>query len=196
MTMPITQTSRAFTRFRLRVTMLVPLALLVATWFWGPKQLPLPWLLGGLACVVAGSSLRVWASGYLVKDVLLVRWGPFRFSRNPLYLGTLLLGLGYCSFTTHWQTFLIVGLVVISIYLPTIRAEEDLLAARFGQPFVDYMKIVPRWLPRLTPAPLGEDAPRAFNWSLVKHNNEHMHLLVHLGLLITFAAVYLLKFFG
>ncbi|HEY3418456.1 MAG TPA: isoprenylcysteine carboxylmethyltransferase family protein [Armatimonadota bacterium] len=178
-------------RYRTRITLLVPVILLAVAWAFGPRTLSFPWLVSGLVCVAAGMALRLWAAGYLVKDTALTTWGPFAHLRNPLYLGTSLLGIGYAALTGRWASFLLVALIIAAVYVPTVLAEETGLTARYGEPYEVYRRAVPRWLPRLHPP--RQPAPAPFNWTLVKHHREHRHLLLHLVILLAFAAIYLLK---
>ena len=49
----------------------------------------------GFLIIFSGILIRVWASGYLKKRKKLAVSGPYRFTRNPLYLGTILIGVGF-----------------------------------------------------------------------------------------------------
>jgi protein-S-isoprenylcysteine O-methyltransferase Ste14 len=185
---------RAFlVRFRTRITMLAPVALLLAAWWWGPRALPLALWLGGTACVLLGIALRLWAAGCLRKQQALVCWGPFAYLRNPLYVGTLLIGVGLGLLTGRWEALALVAALMLAVYLPTVLHEERELRALFGPAYDAYCREVPRWLPRFfpgLPAVLDGDRPC---WRLVRHNREHRYLLVQLAFLGAFYAVYLLK---
>ncbi|MHB9027039.1 MAG: methyltransferase family protein [Armatimonadota bacterium] len=178
-------------RYRTRITVLVPVILLITAWSFGPDALSLPWLVSGLACVAAGIALRLGAAGYLVKDSILTTWGPFAHLRNPLYLGSTLLGTGYAALTGRWESFPLIALVVAAVYVPTVVAEERALAEQYGEEYEAYRRAVPRWLPRLHPP--RDPAPATFDWALVQHHREHLHLLLHLAIIGTFAAIYLVK---
>lgn len=76
----------------------------------------------------------------------LVTTGPFRFTRNPIYVGnaTLMAGIGF-AFGNLW--FVLLGMIsALVVDRLAIRREERHLAARFGQDWVDYASRVPRWL--------------------------------------------------
>ena len=114
-----------------------------------------------LAIVFAstGAFLRTWGTAFLGAGVVqsgsmhgdaIHADGPFRHSRNPLYLGTLLHALALALLMSPYGALFTI--VVISIFqLRLILAEEPFLAARFGQPYLDYCKRVPRLLPSLSP---------------------------------------------
>jgi len=118
-------------------------------------------LLGGAVLTVACFALRLWGSSYLSEgivwsdnarvDRLLVN-GPFRFTRNPLYLGNLLmaLGVGVLASPAGWA-IIIVGACLFVLAL--MRFEERGLRARYGEQFTQYRAEVPALLPRLQPAP-------------------------------------------
>jgi len=118
-------------------------------------------LVAGTALTVACFALRLWGSSYLSEgivwsdnarvDRLLVN-GPFRFTRNRLYLGNLLmaLGVGVLASPAGWATIIVgVGLFVLAL----VQWEERGLRARYGQEFTQYRADVPLLLPRLRPAP-------------------------------------------
>jgi protein-S-isoprenylcysteine O-methyltransferase Ste14 len=98
----------------------------------------------GLAYIKRGGKKRkIYAEG-LVKE------GIFAHSRNPLYLGNILIitGLGIVS---HSLLFALIGIpLFIFLYLAIIRAEEDFLAGKFGQEYIEYCRSVNRFLPKVS----------------------------------------------
>jgi len=178
-------------RFRMRITVLAPAALLVVAWCWGRHPLPLPLLLGGTTCVLLGVALRLWAAGCLYKQEEVVCWGPFAYMRNPLYAGTLLIGCGLALLTGRWEALALVAVVMPAVYHPTVLYEECELRALFGPAFDAYCRSVPRWLPRLTPLRTG--ANRRASWSQIRRNREHRHLIAQLLCLAAFYAIDLLQ---
>jgi len=176
----------------MRITLLAPPALLLAAWLVGPRALSLPVWVGGTACVLLGIGLRLWAAGCLRKQEALACGGPFAYLRNPLYVGTLLIGCGLGVLSGHWESPVLVAALMLTVYVPTVRHEERELRALFGPAYDAYCREVPRWVPRLTPLrsePPGE-RPR---WALVRRNREHRHLLAQLAILGAFYLVYWLK---
>lgn len=130
----------------------------------------------GSLLVVLGLAVRLWASGHLIKNVALITSGPYRYTRNPLYLGRLLIFSGLCvmarlPFGLNWGA-LVAGLVVFfAYYLPRKeRVEPARLAALHGESFERYRREVPALWPRLRPYPA--DAGR---WSAqrARLNREH-----------------------
>lgn len=140
-------------------------------------------LIVGSPLVFAGVGVRVWAAGHLVKTTHLTLSGPYAYLRHPLYLGTLLIGLGISLMLGGAAS--LVGVVGMSIwfglaYLPRKeRAETDRLADRYGAVYVQYRREVqalwPRWS-RWTPEGAGEvgseDWEERWQFSRFDTNNE------------------------
>jgi len=115
----------------------------------------------GIALALLGESLRFWAHGYVghvkvnwtqkwrgdPKVGLLVTAGPYAFVRHPLYLGTFLIGAGFCLIAGNvWAALAALGAFLL-IYHRKMVQEETLLCGEIGTPYVAYQAAVPRWLP-------------------------------------------------
>ncbi|HEX4155951.1 MAG TPA: isoprenylcysteine carboxylmethyltransferase family protein [Acidobacteriaceae bacterium] len=133
----------------------VPLGFAVAAVFLifaRPGWRTLAW---GLVLVAPGLWLRAYASGYVKKNAELTRTGPYAYTRNPLYLGSILMAFGFAVAAGRWWlVVLLVGMFVL-IYVPTILSEEAYLRGAFPE-FGEYARRVPRLFPRLTPARFGD----------------------------------------
>ncbi|HZI20599.1 MAG TPA: isoprenylcysteine carboxylmethyltransferase family protein [Pyrinomonadaceae bacterium] len=106
---------------------------------------------GGLVAL-AGLALRAWAAGHIRKNDRLAVSGPYAHTRNPLYLGSFLLGLGFT--VAAGRPLLLGGLfaaLFLGIYLPVMRVEAATLAELFGEEFRRYAREVPLFFPRPTP---------------------------------------------
>jgi protein-S-isoprenylcysteine O-methyltransferase Ste14 len=134
----------------------VPLGFVVAAVFLAfarPSWATLGW---SLPLVVAGVWLRGYAAGYVKKNAELTRTGPYAYTRNPLYLGSMGIAAGFAvaagaiSPDRWWLAVLLVGMF-LAIYIPTILSEEAFLRATFAE-FDTYATKVPRLLPRPTAA--------------------------------------------
>jgi len=107
----------------------------------------------GIIFILFGFLLRISARGYkeekshqgknLVKD------GPYGLIRNPMYFGTLLIGTGIIFIIFQLWTLPLFLSVFLSIYIPQMKKEEEILSGRFGQDYKNYCKITPKYFPRI-----------------------------------------------
>ncbi|MDE1154868.1 MAG: isoprenylcysteine carboxylmethyltransferase family protein [Acidobacteriaceae bacterium] len=140
---------------------------------------PTPALLGlSLLLVLPGLWLRGYAAGYVKKNAELTRTGPYAHTRNPLYLGSVLIAFGFALASGRWWLAVLLAGLFALIYLPTILSEEAFLRATFAG-FDDYARQVPRLLPRLTPARFpGEQAGLGrFSSERYRHHREYNALM-------------------
>ena len=112
---------------------------------------PTPRLIAvGLPIALAGALLRALAAGVIRKDAVLTTSGPYAWTRNPLYLGSFLLGVGFAIMSGNWIAAMLIVLPSFFIYPHVIRREEAHLARLFPEAFADYSSRVPRFFPRYT----------------------------------------------
>jgi len=111
----------------------------------------------GTIFVVPGLLLRALASGHVRKNEALATSGPYAYTRNPLYLGSLLIGVGFAIAARSWWVGVILVVMFLAIYVPVIRGEEKFLRQKFTA-FDDYSRRVPRMFPRLTAASSCDEA--------------------------------------
>jgi protein-S-isoprenylcysteine O-methyltransferase Ste14 len=104
----------------------------------------------GAVIALAGVALRALASGHISKDSELTTSGPYAYTRNPLYLGSIIIAAGFAVAAISGWVVLAIVILFIAIYLPVIRSEEAFLRSRFPE-FDAYARHVPRLLPRLRP---------------------------------------------
>src|SRR5216683_3216457 len=147
----------------------VPLGFAFAIlYFWLAKP-TVESILMGAALVIPGLVIRALASGQLQKNEQLATGGLYAHTRNPLYLGSLILSIGFALASRSWWIVAGVILLFFAIYLPVIRAEEVFLRQRFPQ-FEDYARHVPRLFPRVCAS--GNNS-RAFSWDLYWKHREY-----------------------
>jgi protein-S-isoprenylcysteine O-methyltransferase Ste14 len=128
----------------------VPAGFLFAgVYLWLAKPTLRSILLGSVP-MVTGLMVRALASGHVKKNEELTIAGPYAYTRNPLYLGSLILALGFVLASRSWMVALIAFLLLVGIYLPVIRGEEQFLGSKFAE-FDEYARAVPRIIPRLRP---------------------------------------------
>jgi protein-S-isoprenylcysteine O-methyltransferase Ste14 len=122
----------------------------------------------GLPVSLLGLVVRAWAAGHLAKNQALATGGPYRYTRNPLYLGTLLVAAGLALASRSGGLAALFAAVFLCIYLPVIQLEQQHLRTLFPG-YAAYAARVPALLPRMPPA--GD--PRAFQPALYMKNREY-----------------------
>jgi len=126
----------------------VPLGFLSAALFvLLAKPRPLMLVIGA-AVSLLGLGLRAWASGHIKKNDDLATSGPYAHTRNPLYLGSFLLGLGFTIASARWVLGLVFAALFLSIYLPVMRVEGSTLEGIFGENYQNYANEVPLFFPQ------------------------------------------------
>ncbi|MEZ4416973.1 MAG: isoprenylcysteine carboxylmethyltransferase family protein [Gemmatimonadota bacterium] len=169
-------------KIRLRLVWLLVLPFL---WFAAPT----PRLLAvGAAVSLLGLALRAWAAGYIHKDMELATRGPYAHVRNPLYVGSLLVGVGVTIAGGQWIFAAGFVLFYVWIYGKSARAEAEVLERKFGQQYRDYAARVPLFLPQLLPARVPGAATARFAAARWWKNREYEALLGLLGGLLFLAA--------
>ena len=126
-------------------------------------------ILLGAVFVIAGIVVRALASGHLKKNEQLATTGPYAHTRNPLYLGSLILALGFALAALNWWIAIGLALIFAAIYLPVIQAEETFLRTKFPE-FAEYAGKVPRIFPRVTHF---QHPDGGFSWGLYRKHREY-----------------------
>ena len=108
-------------------------------------------LMIGSVIALIGVAIRAWAAGHIRKASILAITGPYAYTRNPLYVGSFIMGVGFTIAANVWWLALIFIFLFIGIYLPVMRVESDDIRRIFGADFDEYEYNVPLLLPRLTP---------------------------------------------
>jgi protein-S-isoprenylcysteine O-methyltransferase Ste14 len=125
-----------------------------------------------LALVVPGLWLRAYAAGTVKKNRELTVTGPYAHTRNPLYLGSMLIAAGFAVALLSWPVALALAVGFVLIYVPVIASEESFLRSNFPG-FDDYCRRVPRLIPRLTPASHPGAGTGSFSFTLYLHHREY-----------------------
>lgn len=152
---------------------------------------PMSLAIGG-AIAVFGLALRAWAAGHIRKNSQLATSGPYAFTRNPLYLGSFLLGLGFTVASGQWWLGLIFAALFLGIYLPVMRVEAQTLAELFGEDYKVYARSVPLFFPRLLPYRDAKTGGVRFDATLYMRYREYraaLGLVIAWGLLALKAAL-------
>jgi protein-S-isoprenylcysteine O-methyltransferase Ste14 len=135
-------------------------------------------ILCGVGLIIPGLIVRALASGHVRKNEQLTTSGPYAYTRNPLYLGSLILAAGFALAARSWWITAAIILIFLAIYWPVILAEETFLRQRFPQ-FADYARQVPRLLPRPSSY---RNSHSAFSWELYRKHGEYNALIGSLAM--------------
>lgn len=113
----------------------------------------------GAAVALLGVVIRAVASGHITKNSELTTSGPYAYTRNPLYLGSIVIALGFAIAALSLVIIAALLLLFFAIYVPVILAEEAFLRSRFPE-FDSYERQVPRLVPRF-----GNSSPTGGSFS-------------------------------
>jgi len=128
-------------------------------------------LLLGLPIALCGAALRGLAAGVIRKDAALTTSGPYAWTRNPLYLGSFLLGVGFAVMSGSWVAASLIILPSLVVYPNVIHNEEAHLARLFPEQFREYCARVPRFFPRF------RQVPKSFSSKQYVANREYQTAL-------------------
>ena len=150
-------------------------------------------LIEGSMVALAGLSLRAWAAGSLAKNQRLATGGPYAYTRNPLYLGSLLAGTGYCFAGGRWWFFVLLAAFFGTLYWPVIRREEAHLRELFPDEYPKYANSVPAFLPcfgasRRQSSGLEGSSGNGFHWALYWKNREYEAFAAFLIIVVILSA--------
>jgi protein-S-isoprenylcysteine O-methyltransferase Ste14 len=158
----------------------VPLGFVFAAFYlWRAKP---AWtsLLIGTAIALLGIFVRAVASGHVEKDRVLTTTGPYAYVRNPLYFGSIVIGIGFAVASRDLWIFIAIVLLFVIIYLPVIRSEEAFLRCQFRE-YDDYARRVPSLLPHTL---LFRQITEGFSCELYFSHREYNSLLGAAAMLV------------
>jgi len=141
-------------------------------------------LAGGAVTALVGLLLRAFAAGYLAKNQSLATAGPYAYTRNPLYLGSLLMGLGFALAGSSWALGAAFLVFFLAVYGPVMRREAEALQRAFGESYEQYARDVPLFLPQLRRARASGER---FQWQRYRKNREYEAALGYLAALVFLA---------
>ena len=135
----------------------------------------------GAAVAGLGIIIRTIAAGHLSKDRELATSGPYARTRNPLYLGSAFLAVGFAIAGHSWWAAALVITYFAVFYYAVMRNEERDLRARFGTVFDEYASRVPLFLPNFFDQghahPLDAAPEKPFSWEQYRRNREYKALI-------------------
>jgi len=156
---------------------------IVYIWFARPTW----WsLVAGAALAAPGLLVRAIASGHVQKNREITTSGPYAHTRNPLYLGSIIIAAGFALCARNWWIAAAIAAIFLAVYLPVISAEEAYLRSEFPA-YQTYSQRVPRLFPRFSPAP-SDDQDEPFSRELYLKHREYNSLLGAAGMMVVLAA--------
>lgn len=176
---------RVARRIRVPLGFIAALLYLFELWRKAPQPAAIAW---SLVLVLPGLWLRGYAAGYVKKNRELTQTGPYAYTRNPLYLGSILIAFGFAVALMSWAVAAVLVVGFLIIYVPVIASEERFLRATFPD-FDVYSSRVPRLLPRLLPAKT-EVPPGKFSFTLYLRHREYNATI---GAALLYASLLLLR---
>lgn len=163
-----------------------------ASWAFAPIYLvfaqPSPMLIAvSVPFALAGLALRAWAASVIEKNRVLATRGAYAYTRNPLYLGSFLIGTGLAIAGGRVAFFVVLVGFFLLVYRRAMQKEADRLEDLFGDEYRAYAAEVPIFLPRLRPYSAADGEPSARS-RLTRYlaNREYQAAL---GLLVAFLAL-------
>ena len=127
-------------------------------------------LAAGVGVGILGLGLRAWAAGHLRKEKELAVSGPYRFTRNPLYLGTIIIAAGMAAATRSWGAAGLLAVYLAAFYPVIVWEERDRMRKLFPKAYESYERTVPLFLP--VPGRTGEGNGARFSGKLFWKNRE------------------------
>lgn len=159
----------------------VPLGFALAVFYFWFARPTWPSIAVGAVVALCGVAIRAAASGHITKNDALTTTGPYAYTRNPLYLGSIVIGAGFAIAALNWWIVVAIAALFFAIYLPVIASEEEFLRGKFPD-FDDYARRVPRLIPQPAPrnprpAPNAPSPSPSFSWSRYRKHREYNALI-------------------
>ncbi len=136
--------------------------------------------------VVLGVCVRLWASGFIMKNKELATNGPYALVRHPLYTGNILIVYAFAGASGLWWTFIVATVFFVFYYPPAIEYEDRKLSKIFGDAWQDFGNNTPALMPSLG----GRDRDVSGDWSLKTSMMANYEPVIAILLLAAFFFIY------
>ena len=151
-------------------------------------------IIASMILLFVGMILRAWAGGCAgnhtgdskIQARHLATSGPYTYVRNPIYLGTILVGIGMVGLIGDSYLLSLCALTFAVLYAVIIPAEEKFLRESFGAEYEAYFHTVPRWIPRSVS--WKESRMTSFNWGILAGEARILAVLLLVYCVMKFAA--------
>ena len=150
--------------------------ILLFTWTASPEDFWIPY---AIAAVAIGALIRAWAAGTVFKNEILATNGPYSIVRHPLYVGNILVIIGFNLLNNEPWAWMTTGAFLWFFYPTAIVYEDSKLEGIFGQPWRDWRARTPA----LIPARIDFSALKS-NWSLGLFAGRNGELMIFLVILV------------
>lgn len=155
------------------------LLILLYTWTAEPEE---PWVPVAIVIATLGAGMRAWAAGTVFKNEILATTGPYSLVRHPLYLGNILIFIGFNLLNNDPWAWLLTVSFLWFFYPPAITYEDGKLEELFGQPWRDWRDRTPA----LIPVRLQLGALRS-EWSFALFAGRNGELIIFLFIMVCLA---------
>jgi len=142
----------------------------------------------GFFFMMLGTFFRAWASGFINKNTELATGGPYALTRNPLYFGNFILGLGIAIAANHLVCYIIVALYYIIFFPALMVMERNRMIKIFGDQYHDWARGLNTFFPRIKKISF-----KGFNISYYMKNREYK--VIYFSLFIVIALIFKALFF-
>lgn len=148
---------------------------------------PVPWALYlTTVIVVLGVAVRMWASGFIMKNEQLATNGPYALVRHPLYTGNILIVYAFVGASGVWWTFVVATAFFLFYYPTAIEYEDRKLSEIFGDAWQAFANNTPALMPSFG----GHDRDLGGNWSFKTSLTRNLEPVIAVFLLGCFAFIY------
>lgn len=160
-------------KYRIRISQILTVILLLMA-----RPASMECFVIGILIGAVGEALRIWSSGNLYKDKKLATYGPYTMVRNPLYVGSFMMAMGFAlaCFNLDYtiRSVALIAAVLLGfkyVYRLQVEAEETHLRGLFGKEYEDYMAQVSPYLPNMKNLGKAMETSR-FSWTQAVYNRE------------------------
>ncbi|MDX1555593.1 MAG: isoprenylcysteine carboxylmethyltransferase family protein [Xanthomonadales bacterium] len=152
------------------------LLILLYTWTAEPEA---PWVPVAIVVATLGALMRAWAAGTVFKNEILATTGPYSFVRHPLYVGNILIFIGFNLLNNEPWAWLLTVSFLWFFYPTAINYEDRKLEEIFGDPWREWRACTPA----LIPARIQFSALRS-DWSFALFAGRNGELLIFLFVMV------------
>ena len=126
-------------------------------------------IIAGSIIAIIGALIRLWASGHVKKNRVLATDGPYAYVRHPLYVGNILILLGFSIASGLWWAYVLMLFLILFYYPPAITYEDAKLNKLFGEEWQNWSKDIHALIPRFTNKAGSTSSEWSFKQSLFKN---------------------------